>query len=104
MSERFLCKVFCRFRCHSPPTKKFKKFPGLFIQVFNSKLGRDVKTRVSDCDMVYISALNPTDLKSAAYTIVEATLELAAQARDNPEGLEQAPPGASHPSPMCSNE
>ena len=84
--------------------KKFKKFPGLFIQVFNSKLGRDVKTRASDCDMVYISALNPTDLKSAAYTIVEATLERAAQARDNPEGLEQAPPGASHPSPMCSNE
>ena len=47
------------------------KFPGLFIKVFKSELGRDVKTRVSDCDMVYISARNQIDVKTAAKTIVE---------------------------------
>ena len=48
-----------------------KKFPGLYIQVYDSRLGRDTKTRVSDCDMVYISGRSGADVQAAAKAVAE---------------------------------
>ena len=48
-----------------------KTFPGLYIQVFDSRLGRDTKTKVSDCDMVYISGRSGDDVQGAAKAVAE---------------------------------
>jgi len=48
-----------------------KKFPGLYIQVYDSRLGRDTKTRVTDCDMVYISGRSGADVQAAAKAVAE---------------------------------
>jgi len=48
-----------------------RKFPGLYIQVYDSRLGRETKTRVTDCDMVYISGRSGADVQGAAKAVAE---------------------------------
>ena len=61
------------------------KFPGLFVQVFNSSKGRDTKAQMSDCDTVYISGRSGADVQAAATAV-------AARARAVINGTSKAGP------------
>ena len=43
-----------------------KKFPGLFVKVYDSRLGKEEKARVRDCDSIHISGRSQGDVQEAA--------------------------------------
>ena len=45
------------------------KFPGLFVMVYNSRLGKDARTAPRDCDSIHISGRSQGDVQEAALCI-----------------------------------